>query len=42
MHGEYVDQTIVQDTEIYYFDANTYDEDYGFINWNLCLKFRYP
>ena len=28
MHGEYVDHTIVQYTDIYYSDANTYDEDY--------------
>ena len=25
MHGDYIDRTIVQDTQIYYFDANTYD-----------------
>ena len=23
MHGDYVDRTIVQDTELYHFDANT-------------------
>ena len=28
MHGDYIELTIVQDTEIYYFDYNTYDEDY--------------
>ena len=27
MHGEYVDRTIVQDTKLYYFDANTFDKD---------------
>ena len=26
MHGDYVDHNMVQDTEIYYFDANTFDE----------------
>ena len=31
MHGDYVDQTIVQDTELIYFNANIYDEDYDFI-----------
>ena len=28
MHGNYVNRNIFQDTEIYYFDANTYDEDF--------------
>ena len=31
MHGNYFEQTIVQNAEIYYFDANTYYEDYDFI-----------
>ena len=30
MGGYYVYQTIYQDTELYYFDYNTYDEDYDF------------
>ena len=30
MHGDYVGQTIIQDNYFYYFDANTYDEDYDF------------
>ena len=28
MNGDYVDQYIIQETKIYYSDANTYDEDY--------------
>ena len=30
MHREYADRDIVQDTEIYYFDSNTYDANYDF------------
>ena len=30
MHGNCVNQTIFKDTELYYFYANTYDEDYYF------------
>ena len=30
IHGEYVDRNIVQDTELYYFDNNTYDEEHDF------------
>ena len=30
MHGDFVDQTIVQYTELYYFDDNTQVEDYEF------------
>ena len=31
MYRDYFDQTIFQDNELYYFEANTYDEDYDFI-----------
>ena len=27
-HGDYVEQNIVQDSELYYFGSNTYDEEY--------------
>ena len=30
VHREYVEQTIVKDTTLHYFDDNTYDEDYEF------------
>ena len=30
MHGEYFDHNSVQDTQLYYFDANTYDGDHDF------------
>ena len=30
MHGYYDNWTIFQDTELYYFDAHTYDENYDF------------
>ena len=37
MHRGYVDKNTVQDTELYYFDANTYDKDYDFII-NSCVS----
>ena len=30
MYGDYVGRTIFQDTKLYYFDANAYNEDYYF------------
>ena len=30
IYGDYVDQTMFQDTELYYFNYNTYYEDYYF------------
>ena len=30
MHEDYVDRTIVQDSKLYYFDANTHDEYYEY------------
>ena len=30
MHGDYIDRNILQDTEIYYFGANTHDKEYDF------------
>ena len=31
MNGDYVDGTIFQDTDIYFFDDDIYDGDYDFI-----------
>ena len=28
VHGDYVEWTIVQDNDLYFIDAKTYDEDY--------------
>ena len=37
-HRDFVERNIFQDTEFYYFDANTYDEDYDFII-DSCVRY---
>ena len=36
MHGDYVDRAIIPDSQLHYFDANTYDEYYIF-SINNCV-----